>query len=104
MDEREFAQQADAALAHVEAVFESAGDGVECEPGPGGILEIEFANGSKMVINRHAIAREIWVAARSGGFHFRWNGSAWVDTRSGEALMPALSRLVREQAGLSLDF
>ncbi len=104
MDEREFAQRADAALAHVEAVLESVDEDVEFELAPGGVLEIEFANGSRMVINRHAIAREIWVAARSGGFHFRWNGSAWADTRSGEELMQALGRLVREQSGLQLDF
>lgn len=104
MDDREFSQQADEVLAHIESVLETASDGLDFELGPGGVLEIEFSDGSKMVINRHAIAKEVWVAARSGGFHFRWDGSAWVDTRSGQGMMPLLSRLVSEQGGISLQF
>ena len=35
-----------------------------------GILEIECEDGSKLIVNRHLPNREIWVAAKSGGFHF----------------------------------
>jgi len=63
------------------------------------VLEIEFADGSKIIVNRHDAAREVWVAARSGGFHYRWDGSAWRDTRRGDELLAALSRLISEQAG-----
>jgi CyaY protein len=52
-----------------------------------------------MIINRHAAAREIWVAARSGGFHFRWDNGAWRDTREGTELFAALSKLVSAQSG-----
>ena len=55
-------------------------------------------DGSRIVVNRHSAARQIWVAARSGGYHFRWNGSAWVDTRDGGELLAALSKLVSEQS------
>jgi CyaY protein len=65
----------------------------------GGVLEVEFADGSKLIVNRHAAAREIWLAARSGGFHFRWDGSAWRDTRDGTELFAALSRAASQQAG-----
>ena len=61
---------------------------------PGNALD-----GSRMVINRHAAAREIWVAARAGGFHFRWDGGAWRDTRDGTELFAALSKLVSAQSG-----
>jgi CyaY protein len=64
-----------------------------------GVLEIEFDDGEKIIVNRHGAAREIWVAARSGGFHFRWDGSAWKDTRDGAELFAALSRLVSAQSG-----
>lgn len=95
--ESEFAVQAARTLARIEAALEAAGFDVERQGD--GILEVEFEDGSKMVINRHNVAREIWVAARSGGFHFRAEGEAWVDTRSGEDLLDKLSRLVAEQAG-----
>jgi CyaY protein len=68
-----------------------------------GILEIECADGSKLIVNRHVPNREIWVAARSGGFHFRADGGAWRDTRSGRELAAELTRLLREQAGLTVD-
>jgi len=67
-----------------------------------GILEIECADGSKVIVNRHVPNREIWVAARSGGFHFRARDGAWCDTRSGDELGAALGPLVRMQAGLAI--
>jgi CyaY protein len=60
---------------------------------------LTFEDSSKIVINRHRAAREIWVAARSGGFHFRWDGAAWRDTRDGAELFAALSKLVSSQGG-----
>lgn len=99
MDDKEFNGLADAALARVEAAVEKCGAEVDFELQPGGVLELEFDDGSKIIVNRHGVAREIWVAARSGGFHFRWDGSAWRDTRDDEELMAKLSRLVSQQAG-----
>jgi CyaY protein len=65
-----------------------------------GILEIECQDRSKLIVNRHVANREIWVAARSGGFHFRPNDGLWRDTRSGDELSAALVLLVGKQAGL----
>ena len=99
MDEREFNALADATLRRIEDAIESCGADVDIEVMPGGVLEVEFADGGKMIINRHTAAREIWVAARSGGYHFRPEGGRWVGTRDGEELMAALSRCLSEQAG-----
>ena len=68
-----------------------------------GILTIDCGANGRIIVNRHVPNREIWVAARSGGFHFRAEGDRWVDTRSGETLDAALARLLREQAGITLD-
>jgi len=99
MDEREFAKRADEALERIEAALEASGVEADVELKEGGVLEIEFADGSRMVINRHGAARELWVAARAGGFHFRWDGAAWRDTREGTELFAALSKLVSAQSG-----
>jgi CyaY protein len=99
MDESEFEARAAAALEAIERALEAAAVDADFELKEGGILEIEFDDGSKMIVNRHGAAREIWVAARSGGFHFRWDGTAWRDTRSGEELFAALSELVSQQLG-----
>jgi len=99
MDEHEFGSLAEHALERIEAALEESGVEADVERKEGGVLEIEYADGSRMVINRHAAAREIWVAAPSGGFHFRWDGTAWRDTREGSELFAALSRLVSAQCG-----
>src|SRR5207237_10841788 len=102
MDEREFAKRADEALERIEAALEATGVDADVERKEGGVLEIEFEDGSRMVINRHGAARELWVAAREGGFHFRWDGTAWRDTRAGTELFAALSKLVSAQSGQSV--
>ena len=99
MDESEFEARAAGALEAIERALEGAGVEADFELKGGGILEIEFDDGSKMIVNRHGAAREIWVAARSGGFHFRWDGTAWRDTRSGDELLEALSELLSRQLG-----
>ena len=99
MTESEFEALADAALTRVEQAIDSSDLDVDLQSKAGGVLEIEFENGTKMVINRHGAAQEIWVAAKSGGFHFRWDGSAWRDTRDGGELFAALSRLISAQGG-----
>src|SRR5205814_6414251 len=67
-----------------------------------GILEIECSDGSKVIVNRHVPNREIWVAARGGGFHFGAVDGLWRDTRSGDELSSALMRLIRMQAGIDI--
>ena len=99
MDERQFEALAGEALRSIERALEQSGVDANIELKEGGVLELEFGNGSKIIVNRHGAAREIWVAARSGGFHFRWDGSAWRDTRDGTELFAALSKLVSAQSG-----
>jgi CyaY protein len=99
MDEREFESRATPALQAIERALEASGAELDFELKEGGVLEIEFEDGSKIIVNRHGAAREIWVAARSGGFHFRWDGGAWRDTRGGAELFAALSQLVSQQLG-----
>lgn len=99
MNDAEFDSLAGQVLRAIEQAFEASGLDADFELKDGGVLEIEFADGSKVIVNRHAAAREIWVAARSGGFHFRWDGAAWRDTRDGTELFGALSRVASLQSG-----
>ena len=99
MDDKEFNGLADAALAEIEAALEACDADIDFELAAGGVLEIGFSDRSKIIINRHGVAREIWVAAKAGGFHFRWSGTAWCDTRDGAELMEKLSVLASQQAG-----
>ncbi len=109
MDEREFLMLADAELGRLEQALDGVLEGgdadFDVELKPGGIIEIACEDGSKIIVNRHTAAREIWVAARSGGFHFRPPeavGDAWLNTRDGAPLSAVLSRCLSEQAGVSV--
>ena len=103
----EFIATADALLARIGAALDTALEDSDADVDwslNDGILEIDCAARGKLIVNRHVANREIWVAARSGGFHFRAQDGGFVDTRSGAALDATLTRLLREQAGLDVDF
>ncbi len=110
MEEREFLALADAHLARLETELERLQARLQAEGGvdfdfelkPGGIIEIVCADDSKIIVNRHAAAREIWVAARAGGYHFKPQDGRWVGTRDGAELAQILSRCLSEQAGAAL--
>jgi CyaY protein len=99
MEETEFNALAEDTLARIEQALEACGADIDYELQAGGVLELEFGDGSKIIVNRHAAAREIWVAARSGGFHFRREAGRWIGTRDGAELFATLERLASEQAG-----
>ena len=106
MTESEFLAVADQTLGAIEAALERASDDgdldVECSRS-GNVLEIEIIdNGSKIIVNSQAPMQEIWVAARSGGFHYKNENGRWVNTRDNSELFDALSRIVSEQGGVNV--
>ena len=102
MNESDFHREVDAVLARIEAAAENA-DSLDVDL-ESGILTITCADSSRVIVNRQTPNREIWVAARSGGFHFRGAGGEWRDTRSGEELFAAIARIVASQCGEKIAF
>jgi CyaY protein len=101
MNESEFHRAVDAVLARIESALEDAGDlDVDLESG---ILTVACPDATRVIVNRQTPNREIWVAARSGGFHFAWRDGAWRDTRSGEELFASLARVIESQSGIRVD-
>jgi CyaY protein len=100
MNEAEFQRAATATLNRIEQAVEACGADIEFE-NAGEILELEFANRSKIIINKQGAAKQIWVAARSGGFHYSYDAGTqqWRNDQSGTELFDELSRLLSEQAG-----
>ncbi|MCE2970494.1 MAG: iron donor protein CyaY [Burkholderiales bacterium] len=98
MTESEFLELAEATLDTIEAAVEATAADLEATRS-GNVLTLELADGSKIVVNSQAPMRQIWVAAKSGGFHYERRGSEWRDTRDGSELFAALSKLVSAQGG-----
>jgi CyaY protein len=102
MTESEFHRAVDAVLARVEAAVGEHEDlDVDLESG---ILTVTCPDTSRVIVNRQTPNREIWVAARSGGFHFRHRDGQWRDTRGGDELFDSLARIVESQAGVHVDW
>ena len=106
MSESEFLALAEATLTQIETALDRLNDedvlDVECSRS-GNVLEIEFIdNGTKIIVNSQAPMREMWVAARSGGFHYKRVGDEWINTRDGSELFAALSSMASEQAGATV--
>ncbi len=70
----------------------------------GGLLELSFPDGSKIVVNTQPPLQELWLAGRSGGFHFKHADGRWQDTRSSSDFFTVLSTCASEQSGVALRF
>ena len=102
MTETEFHSAVDAVLARIENAVE-ASDTLDVDL-EAGILTVTCSDGTKVIVNRQTPNREIWVAARSGGFHFASRGGEWRDTRSGTELFASLASILASQGGESIEF
>jgi CyaY protein len=100
MTESEFHRAVDAVLACVETAVERE-DALDVDL-ESGILTITCPDASRVIVNRQTPNREIWVAARSGGFHFAWREGAWRDTRSGDEIFASLARVIESQSGVRI--
>ncbi len=106
MGEKEFLDLAESTLNTIEAAMDRLNDedviDVECKRS-GNVLEIEFIdNGSKIIINSQAPMKEMWVAAKAGGYHYKYVDGAWINTRDGSELYAALSALASGQGGATV--
>ena len=101
MNESEFHQAVEAILARIEAAVEDTDVEADLESG---ILTLTCPDASRIIVTRQTPNREIWVAARSGGFHFSHRDGQWRDTRSGEELFASLARIVELQSVVRIAF
>ncbi|MGO3741111.1 iron donor protein CyaY [Kerstersia sp.] len=106
MTETEFLARAHAVLETIERQVDdwNATADVDIEASfSGNVLTLAFENGEQVVINSQAAMREIWVAARSGGFHYRLvDDKTWQDTRGGPDLQDAVSQICSNASGETL--
>jgi len=102
MNESEFKELADAVFDRIEAALDAGDADIEYDNN-GSVLEMEFTDGSKVIVNRHVPNREIWLAAKSGGFHYSMQDGRWFSQRDGSELFAKLGELVQIGSGEKLD-
>ncbi|CAM3276220.1 MULTISPECIES: iron donor protein CyaY [Pseudomonas] len=105
LTEARFHDLVDATQQALEDIFDESGLDVDLE-NSAGVLTVKFENGSQLIFSRQEPLRQLWLAARSGGFHFDYDEEEkrWSHDTSDELLSEMLARLTLEQAGVELDF
>jgi CyaY protein len=104
MDDAEFDHAARDELRHLEDAFESVDpDDIDVSVSDG-VLRIDLRDGTRIVINSHRAARQIWMAAISSAWHFDpVSDGIWRAPKTGEELRPTLARLVKDRLGIALS-
>ena len=107
MTDLEYLDRAEALLASVEASCDRLNESTDADidnQRVGGMVTLTFADRSQIIVNLQKPLHEVWLAARSGGFHYKWDGERWRDTKAGSEFFADLSRYASEQARVPLAF
>lgn len=107
MTDTEYLDRAEALLRAIELSCDRINDDGDADidnQRVGGMVTLTFGNRSQIIINLQKPLQEVWMAARAGGFHYRYDGAAWNDTKGQGEFFVHLSRCATEQAGLPLTF
>ncbi|MDE2416671.1 MAG: iron donor protein CyaY [Burkholderiales bacterium] len=107
MTDSEFMDCAEALLKAVETSCDRINDESDADVDNqrvGSMVTLTFANRSQIIINLQKPLHEVWMAARSGGYHYRWDHGQWQDTKGQGEFFEALSRDASTQAGMELRF
>ncbi|CAA9421702.1 MAG: Frataxin homolog CyaY, facilitates Fe-S cluster assembly, interacts with IscS [uncultured Ramlibacter sp.] len=107
MTDPEYMDRAEALLRQVEDSCDRINDETDADIDSqrvGGMVTLTFPNGSQIIINLQKPLHEVWLAAKAGGFHYRFDGSRWIDTKGQGEFFGSLTRHASEQAGRALEF
>ena len=102
LSDTEYQRLTNAVLASIEAAADRwlQDDVIDIDPRrTGGLLELGFPDGSKIVVNTQPPLHELWLASRAGGHHFRFESGRWVDTKDGTEFFARLSAEASAQGG-----
>jgi CyaY protein len=103
MTDSDYLTRAEAVLTAIERATDDCDADIELERS-GNVLTLEFENKSKIIVNLQPPMQEIWIAAKAGGFHFKFADGRWADTRNGREFFESLSEYATQQAGEPVQF
>ncbi|KTF13799.1 iron donor protein CyaY [Pseudoalteromonas sp. H105] len=103
MTDHEYHQLAEALMFTIEEQVDDCEADLDYESAQG-ILEIIFADRSKIVINKQAPLHQVWVATKFNGHHFELQGDKWIDNRSGAEFWQFMNEATTRQAGQTVEW
>ncbi|MCZ4311239.1 iron donor protein CyaY [Vibrio atlanticus] len=103
MNETEFHQLVDIQMQNIEEAIDEAEADIDYEV-TGNVMTLEFENRSQIIINRQEPMREIWLASKSGGFHFKLVDNKWTCSKTGVELFEMVKEECVKHAGEEIDW
>lgn len=106
MTESEFTQRVDDTLIAIEEAIDAAGADIDYESAAGILTLTIEDNGSQIIINRQTPVRQLWLATRTGGYHFNWSDEAggWVRDSDGSPFNLMLNQALVDQGAETIEF
>ncbi|RYZ02688.1 MAG: iron donor protein CyaY [Comamonadaceae bacterium] len=107
MTDLEYLDHAEAVLARVEACCDRINAETDADidnQRVGGMITLTFEDRSQIIVNLQRPLHEVWLAARAGGFHYKFDGTQWRDTKGEGEFFADLTRYASQQAGSQLEF
>ena len=107
MTDLDYLDHAEKALAAIEMACDRINDASDVDidnQRTGGMITLTFANRSQIIINLQKPLQEIWMAAKAGGFHYKFNSKQWLNTKDDSELFAALTQYASEQSGQAVSF
>ena len=107
MTDLEYLDRAEALLAAVESGCDRINESTDADidnQRVGGMVTLTFPDRSQIIVNLQKPLHEVWMAAKAGGFHYKWDGDCWRDTKARTEFFADLSRYASQQGGRPLSF
>lgn len=103
MNDTQFHQLVDLQMQQIEEAIDESGADIDYDIS-GNVMTLEFEDRSQIIINRQEPMHEIWLASKSGGFHFKLQGDVWICSKTGNELFQLVKDECEKHAGEAIEW
>ncbi len=98
MNNTEYHQLVDKEWVRIEEAIDSSEADIDYET-IGNVMNLEFDDSSQIVINKQEPMQQIWLASKSGGFHFSYINKQWICSKTGSEFFALVKRECDKHCG-----
>jgi CyaY protein len=106
MTDQEFLDHAEHLLTQIELACDHLNDSTALDidnQRVGAMITLTLSNKSQIVINLQKPLHEVWLATRSGGYHYKFQDASWIDTKGQGEFWHQLQTDLSAQSGAPID-
>lgn len=103
MNDTEFHQIVDVQMQTIEEMIDDSEADIDYETS-GNVMTLEFEDRSQIIINRQEPMKEVWLASKSGGFHFSYQNEQWICSKTGMELITMVKQECEKHADEEIEW